>query len=92
MQFMFLWYSTYFIPACVLSCSVIADSFATPWTVAHQDPLSMGFFWQEYWSGLSFPPPGDLPNPETEPTSPAFADRFFIIEPQGNNTKYYLLL
>ena len=43
--------------------------FATPWTVAHQAPLSMGFFRQEYWSGLACPPPGDLPDPGIEPTS-----------------------
>ena len=41
--------------------------FATPWTVAGQAPLSMGFSRQEYWSGLPFPSPGDLPNPGTEP-------------------------
>ena len=40
------------------ACSVMSDSFATPWTVVHQVPLSMGFFRQENWSGLSFPPPG----------------------------------
>ena len=44
--------------------------FATPWTVAHQVPLSMGFSRQEYWSGLPFPSPGDLPNPGIEPRSP----------------------
>ena len=44
---------------------------ATPWTVARQAPLSMGFPRQEYWSGLSCPPPGDLPNPGIEPLSPA---------------------
>ena len=44
---------------------------ATPWTVAHQAPLSMGFSRQEYWSGLPFPSPGDLPNPGIEPKSPA---------------------
>ena len=43
----------------------------TPWTVAHQAPLSMGFSRQEYWSGLPFPSPGDLPNPGIEPRSPA---------------------
>ena len=43
--------------------------FATPWTVVHQAPLSMGFSGQEYWSGLPCPPPGDLPNPGIEPTS-----------------------
>ena len=45
--------------------------FATPWTVAHQAPPSMGFFRQEYWSGLPFPSPGDLPDPGIEPRSPA---------------------
>ena len=44
---------------------------AIPWTVACQAPLSMGFSRQEYWSGLPFPSPGDLPNPEIEPGSPA---------------------
>ena len=39
----------------------------TPWTVARQAPLSMGFSRQEHWSGLPFPPPGDLPDPGTEP-------------------------
>ena len=43
--------------------------FATSWTVAHQAPLSMGFSRQEYWSGLPSPPPGDLPDPGTEPPS-----------------------
>ena len=45
--------------------------FATPWTVAHQAPLSMGFSRQEYWSGLPFPSRGDLPDPGIEPGSPA---------------------
>ena len=44
---------------------------ATPWTVAHQAPLILGFPRQEYWSGLSFPSPGDLPNPGIEPKPPA---------------------
>ena len=44
--------------------------FATPWTVAHQAPPSMGFPRQEYWSGLPFPATGDLPDPGTEPVSP----------------------
>ena len=43
----------------------------TPWTVAHQDHMSMGFFRQEYWSGLPFPPPGNFPDPEIKPVSPA---------------------
>ena len=45
--------------------------FATPWTVACQAPLSMGFSRQEYWSGLPFPSPGDLPDPGIKPGSPA---------------------
>ena len=44
--------------------------FATLWTVANEAPLSMGFFRQEYWSGLTFPPPGDLPNSGIEPKPP----------------------
>ena len=51
-----------------LSC---VQLFVTPWTVAHQALLSMGFFRQEYWTGLSFPSPGELPNPGIEPASPA---------------------
>ena len=43
--------------------------FVTPWTVAHQVPLSMGFSRQGYWSGLPFPSPGDLPDPGIEPRS-----------------------
>ena len=53
---------------------------ATPWTIALQAPLSMEFPRQEYWSGLPFPPPEDLPDPGMEPTSlasPALAGRFF---------------
>ena len=49
----------------------MSDSYVTPWTAAHQAPLSMGFFRQEYWSGLPRPPPGDLPEPGVEPASPA---------------------
>ena len=45
--------------------------FATPWTVAHEAPPTMGFSRQEYWSGLPFPSPGDLPNPGIKPGSPA---------------------
>ena len=53
----------------------------TPWTVAHQAPLSMGFSGQEYRSGLPFPPPGDPPNPEIKPGSPALAGEFFTADP-----------
>ena len=45
--------------------------FVTPWTVAYQDPLSMGFSRQEYWSGVPFPSPGDAPDPRIEPESPS---------------------
>ena len=55
---------------------------ATPWTVAHWAPLSMGFPSQEYWSGFPFPSPGDLPNPGTKPESPALACRFFTLSHQ----------
>ena len=52
---------------------------ATPWTVTHQTPLSMGFSRQEYYSGLPFSSPGELPDQGIEPTSPELADRFFIV-------------
>ena len=58
----------------IVSSSYVVKScptFATPWTVACQAPLSMGFFRQEYWSGLPFSSPGDLPNPGIEPGAPA---------------------
>ena len=71
-------------PACnsmshahMLSC---VQLFATPWTIAHQVPLSVEFSRQEYWSGLPFPTPGNLPHPGTKPislASPALAGRFF---------------
>ena len=60
--------------------------FATPWTIAHQVPLSMEFSRHEYWSGLPFPPPGDLPEPGTEPVSlksPALASGLFTTETPG---------
>ena len=65
---------------CMLSRFSHARLFATPWTIACQAPLSMGFSRQEYWSGLPCPPPGDLPDPGTEPTSlmpSALAGKFF---------------
>ena len=64
----------------------MSDS-VTPWTVAHQAPLSMGFSRQEHWSGLPFPPPGDLPDPGIQPTSPvspALADGFFMLSHMGS--------
>ena len=60
-----------------VSCS------ATPWTVAHQAPLSMEFSRQEYWSGLPFPSSGDLPRPGIEPRSPALQADSLLSEPPG---------
>ena len=60
--------------------------FETPWTVAHQAPLSMGFPRQEYWSGLPFPPPGDLFDPGLKPLSPALPGGFFTTVPPGKRT------
>ena len=60
--------------------------FATPWTIAHQAPPSMGFSRQEYWSGLPFPSPGDLPNPGIEPRSPALQADALTSEPPGKPT------
>ena len=64
------------------SCSVVSDS-VTPWTVAQQGPLSMGFSRQEYCSGLPFPSPGDLPNPGIEPRSPTLQADTLPSEPPG---------
>ena len=57
--------------------------FATPWTEAHQASPSMGFSRQEYWSGLPFPSPGDLPDPGIEPRSPALQADALTSEPPG---------
>ena len=64
----------------MLSCVRL---FVSPWTVAHQAPLSMGLYRQEHWSGLPLPSPGDLPDLGIEPRSPALADGFFTAEPPG---------
>ena len=57
--------------------------FVTPWTVAHQAPPSMAFSRKEYWSGLPFPSPGDLPDPGIEPWSPALQADALTSEPPG---------
>ena len=59
--------------------------FATLWTVAHKDPPSMGFSKQEYWSGLPFPSPGDLPNPGIKPRSSTLQADSLPAEPQGKS-------
>ena len=72
------------VHACALSSVRLCE---TPWTVASQAPLSMGFSRQEYWSGWPFPPPGDLPDPGTEPTSPvspSLAGGFFTLHCSQN--------
>ena len=62
----------------LLSCVRL---FATPWTVAHQAPPSMGFSTEEYWSGLPFPSPGDLPNPGIKAGSPTLQPDALTSEP-----------
>ena len=59
-------------------------SFVTPWTVACQAPLSIGFLRQEDGSRLPFPSPGDIPNPETELSSPAWQVDSLLLSPQGS--------
>ena len=66
--------------------------FVSPWTVARQDPLVMGFSRQEYWSGLPFPSPGDLPYPGTEPMSPALQADALTSEPPGKLLNLMALL
>ena len=77
----------------IVGRKVVSDSFVTPGTVARQAPLSMKFSRQEYWNGLPFPSPGDVPDPGIEPVSPGLAGRFFTIEPSGKPghrvTSYY---
>ena len=64
----------------------MSDSFVTPWTVAHQAPLSMEFPRQEYWNGLPFPSPGDLLDSGMEPGSPALQANSLLTEPPGKPT------
>ena len=74
--------------ACLVA-SVVSDSVIL-WAVAHQAPLSMEFSRQEYWSGLSFAFPGNLPNPGIKPTSlasPVLSDGFFTTVPPGKPGK-----
>ena len=71
---------------CILSRFSRVQLFVTPWTVVHQAPLSTGFPGQEYWSGLPFPPPEDLPDSRIEqvsPAAPALAGGFFTSVPPG---------
>ena len=65
--------------------------FATPWTVAYQAPPSMGFSRQEYWSGLPFPSPGDLPNPGIKPGSPVLQTDALPSEPPGKSKRQIII-
>ena len=79
----------YLYPRVWAQCLSHVRLFVTPRTVAHQVPLFMGFSRQEYWSGLPFPPPGDLPEPGIEPTSPVspvLGDRFLTTGPQQKSS------
>ena len=69
----------------------VSDTFATPWTVALQAPLPMGFPRQEYWSGLPYSFPGDLPDPWIKPASPALAGRLFITVPPGKTSLNFMV-
>ena len=73
---------TWFL-CCCLASKLYPTLFATPWTVARQAPLSVGFPRQAYWSGLPFPSPGDLPDPGIKPEYSALAGGFFTAEPWG---------
>ena len=76
---------SYFLD-CVLSWLSGVPLFVTLWTVAGQAPLSVGFSRQDYWSGMPFPTPGDLPDPRIKPMSlapPTLASGFFTTEPPG---------
>ena len=71
-------------------CAQLCPLFVTSWTLAHQSPLSMGCPSQEFWSGLPFPPPGNLPHPGIKPASPALSGRFFTTEPPGKPAFYFI--
>ena len=74
--------SLFYVKNCYLLNHV--QPFVTPWAISCQAPLSMGFSRQEYWNELPFPPPGDLPNPGTESTSPAWQVDSLPLSHQGN--------
>ena len=71
----------------------MCPTLSSSWTVTHQAPLSMGFLRQEYWSGLPFPPPRDLPDPGSAPVSPvslALAGGFLTTEPFGKPLLFFM--
>ena len=84
-------FSYFWLLLLLFSHSAVFDTFVTPWTVAHQVYLSMGFPRQEYWSGLPFPSPGNLPNSGIKPTSLELGGRCFTTKPQGSSLLDYKL-
>ena len=72
---------------CCAQVLCVVQLFTTPWTVAHQAPLSMGLPRQEYWSGLPFPSPGDLPDRGIKPRSPALQADSLPSKPPGKLNK-----
>ena len=96
-SYMYNWITLLYVCVCVcVSVCLLShiQLFVTQWTVARQAPLSMEFSRQEYWSGLLFSPPGDLPNPGIKPTSlvsPTLAGGFFTTEPPRKPTIYVKL-
>ena len=79
------WEPNYYVAVIVLQSPSCVWLFVTPWTVAHQAPLSMRFSRQEYWSGLPFSSPGDLSDQGIEPVPPALVGRFFTTKPPGES-------
>ena len=75
---------------CVFSCSVVSNSFAAPWTIACQPPLSIGFFRQEYCSGLHFLLQEIFTSPGIEPVSHSLAGRFFLLQNHQGSPIVYL--
>ena len=78
---------------CVCGCGGVCVSLSdsvTPWTIVHQVPLSKGFSRQEYWSGLPFRSPGDLPDSGIEPMSPALQADSLLSEPRGRPLSFQI--
>ena len=97
-DYMYLLYLTSIDCIYRLLCSIWVKSlsrvqlFATPWIVAYQPALSIGFSRQEYWSGLPFPSPGDLPEPGIEPGSPTLQADVLPSEPPRKHVPFNCLL
>ena len=79
------------LAVCVCVSHSVVSEFVTPWIVAHQAPLSKGFSRQEYWSGLPFPSPRDLPDPGIEPTFPALQAILYCLSLQGSPLSFQIV-